>query len=104
MIELRRFLFNQTYAMECETKMRSSEDKEVDENIPLTHEELLKVTKSTLNELLKNDPVLKDLPPDVTLEEVEAQMAVLHGQSITVVVKRGDNDNIPIIVSTCTYY
>jgi len=85
--------------MEHDSNMPSGEDDKLDENIPLTHEELLRVTKSTLNELLKNDPILHDLPPDVTIEEVEAQMAALHGQSITVIVKRGDNDNIPVIVS-----
>lgn len=84
--------------MECEDDVGSGEDERLKENISLTHEELLKVTKSTLNELLKNDSILSDLPPDVTLEEVEAQMAVLHGQSITVVIKRGDNDDVPVIV------
>lgn len=68
-------------------------------NISLTHEELLKVTKSTLGELLKHDPIVHDLPSDVTTEEIEALTAVLYGQSMTVIVKRGDNDDIPVIVS-----
>ncbi|XP_065212590.1 U11/U12 small nuclear ribonucleoprotein 25 kDa protein-like [Planococcus citri] len=63
----------------------------------LTHEELKKVTESTLNELLKTNYVLQDLPQDVTLEEVEAQIAVLHGRSMTVCIAR-DNDIIPVIV------
>ena len=86
--------------MESKDETGPGQDERLKETISLTHEELLKVTKSTLNELLRNDSVLSDLPPDVTLEEVEAQMAVLHGQSITVVVKRGDNDDIPVIVSS----
>lgn len=75
------------------------EKEDILDDISLTHDELLKVTKSTLNELLKSDIILHDLPADVTLEEVEALTAVLHGQSITVIMKRGDDDDVPVIVS-----
>lgn len=81
-----------------ESSLPSNEDDNLDD-ISLTHEELLKVTKSTLGELLQNDPVVHDLPPDVTIEEIEALTAVLHGQSMTVTVKRGENDDVPVIVS-----
>lgn len=77
----------------------SAETEDTLDDISLTHEELLKVTRSTLNELFKNDTLLNDLPPDVTVEEIDAQIAVLYGQSITVTVKRGENDDIPVIVS-----
>lgn len=77
----------------------SAETEDTLDDISLTYEELLKVTSSTLNELFKNDPVLNDLPPDVTVEEIDAQIAVLYGQSITVTVKRGESDDIPVIVS-----
>lgn len=69
------------------------------DDICLTHEELQKVTKSTLNELFRNDVVIRDLPQDVTLEEVDAQIAVLHGRSMTVFIVRNDNDVVPVIVS-----
>lgn len=81
-----------------EAAVPSNEDDNLDD-ISLTHEELLKVTKSTISELLKNDPIVHDLPPDVTLEEIEALTAVLHGQSMTLIVKRGEDDDVPVIVS-----
>ncbi len=83
----------------CDALLQPETEDRLDD-ISLTHEELLKVTSSTLNELLKNDPIMHDLPDDVTVEEVEALTAVLHGQAITVYVKRGDNDDIPVIVSS----
>ncbi|XP_039275188.1 U11/U12 small nuclear ribonucleoprotein 25 kDa protein, partial [Nilaparvata lugens] len=54
----------------------------------LSHEELMEVTSTALNDLLKTVTILADLPQDVTLEEVNAQIAVQHGQSITVYAVR----------------
>ncbi|RZF36642.1 hypothetical protein LSTR_LSTR012321 [Laodelphax striatellus] len=65
----------------------------------LTHEELMEVTSTALNDLLRSVTILSDLPQDVTLEEVNAQIAVQHGQSITVYVMREDGDEIAAVVN-----
>lgn len=63
-----------------------------------SHEELMKLTSSALADLLPKDPVLRDLPSEVTLEEVNAQVALQFGQSMTVYVVRGDGEELPIVV------
>lgn len=83
-------------------EVEDCENEDCDEN-HLTHEELKKVTKSTLNELLKATHVVRDLPQDVTLEEVEAQIAVFQGRSMTVCIVR-DNDVIPVVVSQLIHF
>lgn len=65
----------------------------------LSHEELMKVTSSVLADLLPKDPFLRDLPSEVTLEEVNAQIALQFGRSMTVYVVRGDGEELPIVVS-----
>lgn len=77
-------------------------DDQIDESLTksdnFTHEELMKLTSSTLSELLPSDPVLRDLPNEVTLEEVNAQVALQFGRSMTVYVVRGDGEELPIVV------
>lgn len=41
--------------------------------------------------LMKEDPLLQDLPPAVTLEEVNSQIALEYGQAMTVFVRREDD-------------
>ncbi|PSN44407.1 hypothetical protein C0J52_05746 [Blattella germanica] len=62
------------------------DDREASGSEPevLSHQELLEITRTTLNDLLKRDDILSDLPNGVTLEEVQAQIALEHGQSMTV--------------------
>lgn len=64
----------------------------------LSHEELLEVTATILNDIIKQDPLLSDLPKGVTVEEVNAQIALEHGQSITVFVRRDDGEEMPIVI------
>lgn len=56
------------------------------------------VTSKILNDLLKGDPLLSDLPRNVTLEEVNAQIALHQGQSITVYVDREQEGPLPVVV------
>lgn len=65
----------------------------------LSHEELMKITTTAINELLKEDSFLSDLPKAVTLEEVNNQIALQYGKSITVNVLRGDGEKMPVVVS-----
>lgn len=64
-----------------------------------THLALTEITKKTLNEVLQRDPLLSDLPTDITLEEVLQQIAVQHGQSMTLSVVKANNEEIPVVVS-----
>ena len=64
-----------------------------------THLALMEITKKTLNEVLERDTLLSDLPKDITLEEVLEQIAVQHGQSITLHVVKADSEEIPVVVS-----
>lgn len=65
----------------------------------ISHEELKDLTSSILNEVLDKDSVLGDLPNNVTLGEVDLQIAVEHGRAITVYLERFDGIVVPIVVS-----
>ncbi|XP_059058165.1 U11/U12 small nuclear ribonucleoprotein 25 kDa protein-like [Achroia grisella] len=64
----------------------------------LSHDDLIEITKSSLCTLINSDSLLSDLPPDVILEEVIAQIAVEFGQSITVFISRDDEPVLKVIV------
>lgn len=40
----------------------------------LTHEELCELTTSTLSRILSTDSLMSDLPGDIHLEEIQAQV------------------------------
>lgn len=71
----------------------------IDEIQSLTHEDLLEITQSTLRTLITSDELLKDLPVDCTIEEVNSQIAVAHGQSITVHILRNLEPTLNVVVS-----
>lgn len=79
-----------------EQDKKLSLDEEIEN---LSHEDLLEITQSTLRRLITADPLLSDLPADVTTEEVLAQIAVAQGQSITVVVTRYSETPLNVVVS-----
>ncbi|KAK7091866.1 hypothetical protein V1264_009490 [Littorina saxatilis] len=64
----------------------------------LSHGEIMHVVKDTLAGLISNDPLLKDLHPYVTLEEVNSMIALEYGQAMVVNVVRGDGDVMPVVV------
>ncbi|KAJ8956323.1 hypothetical protein NQ318_015061 [Aromia moschata] len=71
----------------------------LDEEIEnLSHEDLLEITQSSLRRLIASDPLLNDLPVDVTTEEVLAQIAVAQGQSITVTVTRYSEAPLNVVI------
>lgn len=65
----------------------------------LDHDDLCEVSRSALRRLIAADPLLSDLPGDVTNEEVNAQIAILQGQSITVFVLRNLEASLSVVVS-----
>lgn len=64
----------------------------------LSHEDLCEITQSSLRRLLASDPLLSDLPSDVTTEEVLSQIAVTQGQSITVTILRNLETPLSVVV------
>ncbi|XP_074034605.1 carbohydrate sulfotransferase 11 isoform X2 [Leptinotarsa decemlineata] len=77
---------------------KPSLEEEIDK---LSHEDILEISQSSLRRLITADPLLSDLPVDVTLEEVLAQIAVAQGQSITVIVTRYSESSLHVVVA-CT--
>lgn len=65
----------------------------------LSHEDLCEITESSVRRLIAADPLLQDLPGDVTTEEVLSQIAVAQGKSITVVVLRHFETPLSVVVS-----
>ncbi|CAG9815220.1 unnamed protein product [Phaedon cochleariae] len=82
-----------------ETAEQDTETSLDEEIAKLSHEDLLEITQSSLRRLITADPLLKDLPVDVTVEEVLAQIAVAQGQSITVVVTRYSESPLNVVIS-----
>ncbi|KAK9751690.1 Ubiquitin-like domain [Popillia japonica] len=77
------------------TLEKTSLDEELEK---LDHGQLLELTQSSLRRLLAADPLLSDLPSDVTTEEVLAQVAVVQGQSITVHVLRNSENPLSVVI------
>lgn len=64
----------------------------------LSHDELLEITQSSLSTLLSKDSFLKDLPNDIIIEEILSQIAVEHGQSITIFISRESEPTLKVII------
>lgn len=78
----------------------TSEKTDLEEELKtLSHEDLCEITQSTLRTLITSDDLLKDLPVDCTIEEVNAQIAVAHGRSITVHILRNLESTLDVVVS-----
>ncbi|XP_025200160.1 U11/U12 small nuclear ribonucleoprotein 25 kDa protein [Melanaphis sacchari] len=74
-----------------------SELDDVDVSV-ISHERLKDLTGEVLNAVLDKDSVLGDLPNNVTLGEIDLQIAIEHGRAITVYLERFDDIVIPIVV------
>lgn len=79
-----------------EIKREQEEEEEEDEEA-LPHSEFLDIFEEGLA-LIVQDPLLCDLPIQVTLEEVNSQVALEYGQAMTVRVCKPDGEVMPIVV------
>ncbi|XP_040212938.1 U11/U12 small nuclear ribonucleoprotein 25 kDa protein [Rana temporaria] len=76
--------------------MQSNEfEQDADEELP--HAEVVDVFQEGLA-MMVQDPLLCDLPIQVTLEEINSQIALEFGQAMTVNVCKADKDIMPIVV------
>ncbi|KAL0104747.1 hypothetical protein PUN28_016401 [Cardiocondyla obscurior] len=73
------------------TKIKSEADQ-------LGHQELMKLTKATIDSLIESEPLLSGLPSDVTIEELKSQVAVAQGQAITLFLNRGELPRLAVVV------
>lgn len=64
----------------------------------VTHQDALQIVQKSLGRVLKDDPLMCDLSPQVTTDEVLLQIALEHGQAMTVNVVKADGQVIPVIV------
>ncbi|XP_013417987.1 U11/U12 small nuclear ribonucleoprotein 25 kDa protein [Lingula anatina] len=77
---------------------RRAEEEEEGESDELSHKDAMRTVREDLAILIQNDPLLSDLPPEITLEEVNSQIALEYGQALTVNVRREDGEVMPIVV------
>ncbi|XP_029294116.1 U11/U12 small nuclear ribonucleoprotein 25 kDa protein [Cottoperca gobio] len=79
------------------TEMAALDTEEEEDEEALPHSEILDIFEEGLA-LLVQDPLLCDLPIQVTLEEVNSQIALEYGQAMTVRVLKADGEIMPIVV------
>ncbi|XP_020282883.1 U11/U12 small nuclear ribonucleoprotein 25 kDa protein-like [Pseudomyrmex gracilis] len=89
---------------ESEDTLKNTSEKCVDktnsEEVRLGHQELVKLTKTGIADLIENDPLLSGLPADITIEELKSQIAVAQGQAITLFLNRGELPRLAVVVPT----
>ncbi|NWU94507.1 SNR25 protein, partial [Upupa epops] len=68
-----------------------------EEDVDVPHAEVLRIFQAALARLVR-DPLLCDLPPQVTAEEIGSQVALEHGQAMTVRVCKADGETMPVVV------
>lgn len=78
-----------------EEKSPCKEEEEDEEDLP--HAEFLDIFEEGLARIVQ-DPLLCDLPIQVTLEEINSQVALEYGQAMTVRVCKHDGEVMPIVV------
>ncbi|XP_044159848.1 U11/U12 small nuclear ribonucleoprotein 25 kDa protein [Bufo gargarizans] len=70
-------------------------EEDVEEELP--HAEVIDIFQEGLA-MLVQDPLLCDLPIQVTLEEINSQIALEFGQAMTVRVCKADGEVMPVVV------
>ncbi|XP_043091937.1 U11/U12 small nuclear ribonucleoprotein 25 kDa protein [Puntigrus tetrazona] len=80
-----------------EPEEEEPEEEEEEDEEALPHSEFLDIFEEGLA-LMVQDPLLCDLPIQVTLEEVNSQVALEYGQAMTVRVCKADGEVMPIVV------
>lgn len=83
-------------------KIEDPEDGEMEEmdssELVLSHQEAMSKVEAAIDEIVSTDSLLYDLPPEVTLEEVNSFIALEHGQAMLVNVQRADGEILSVVV------
>lgn len=78
---------------------KMSSHQNVDLTDDATHNNFIKFVDDSIASIIKNDPLLDDLPQNITTEELEQIVQLEHGQALKVYIKREDEKTIEIIVN-----
>ncbi|XP_014211841.1 U11/U12 small nuclear ribonucleoprotein 25 kDa protein [Copidosoma floridanum] len=73
-------------------------EEQYQEQATIEHNELVKLTKEAIRNIIESDPLLRVLPIDPTVEEIKAQCAVAQGQAIVVYLDRNVLPRLSIVV------
>lgn len=80
-------------------KVEDGEMEEMDSSeLVLSHQEAMSKVEAAIDEIVSTDSLLYDLPPEVTLEEVNSFIALEHGQAMLVNVQRADGEILSVVV------
>lgn len=67
-------------------------------NEQLSHEFFIKNIKLKLNEIIKEETLLSNINPELNEEELKNILSLEHGESMTVFIRRDDNELLNLIV------
>lgn len=84
--------------VEHENKNQFKNEAIINKQAELDHNELVKLTKEAIDNIIESDPLFSGLPSDVTVEELKSQIAVAQGQAITLYLNRGELPKLGIVV------
>ncbi|KAK8757608.1 hypothetical protein V5799_004765 [Amblyomma americanum] len=56
------------------------------------------IADKKMHALIRNDPLLNNLHPEVTTDELKSYLALEHGQAMSLVVHKADNDYYTVVV------
>ncbi|XP_053653762.1 uncharacterized protein [Cherax quadricarinatus] len=90
-------LVKETPSVESD-KRTETEHHEDSELKTLSHAELKKFFQEALSQLLQDDPLLKDLHPQVTLEEVNALIELEHGRAMKIYIEKADEGFWTVVI------
>ncbi|XP_069191295.1 U11/U12 small nuclear ribonucleoprotein 25 kDa protein isoform X2 [Procambarus clarkii] len=76
----------------------TTEHPEDSELKTLSHTELKRFFQGALSQLLCDDPILTDLHPQVTLEEVNALIELEHGRAMKIYIEKADEGFWSVVI------
>ncbi len=79
-------------------RLKTMGNEQIEENNELSHVQAMAIFRNGLSGMIQNDPLLFDLPSDITLDEINAKIDLEHGRSMTVNIRRADDVIYPIVV------
>lgn len=71
-------------------------DEETDK--VLSFQEAMAIADKKIHALISNDPLLNNLHPEVTTDELKSYLALEHGQAMSLVVHKADGDYYTVVV------
>ncbi|XP_072141132.1 U11/U12 small nuclear ribonucleoprotein 25 kDa protein-like isoform X2 [Dermacentor andersoni] len=64
----------------------------------LSFQEAMAIADKKIHALISNDPLLNNLHPEVTTDELKSYLALEHGQAMSLVVHKADGDYYTVVV------